>query len=114
MDQSEIAQSALTMLHEQANLLSNITTDKQAARLAQQALGCSVEGLKAHSKGDVVGASMHVSKAAGYLRDSAKLHITTLDDFAPPHVLDLAHLGKAQRLHHDYLDATNEGKKNGR
>jgi hypothetical protein len=56
MDQSEIAQSALTMLHEQANLLSNITTDKQAARLAQQALGCSVEGLKAHSKGDVVGA----------------------------------------------------------
>jgi hypothetical protein len=114
MDQSEIAKSSLTMLGEQANLLASVATHPNAARLAQKALGCSVEGLKAHSKGDVVGASMHASYAAGYLRDSAKLHITTLDDFAPPHVLDLAYLGKAQRLHHDYLDATNEGKKNGR
>ena len=114
MEQEQIAQSALTMLGEQANMLANVTTHGKAAKLAQQAAGCSLAGLTAHSKGDVVGASMHAQKAAGYLKDAAKLHIATLDDFASPMVLDLAHLGKAQELHQSYVDAINEGKKNGR
>jgi hypothetical protein len=113
MEHSEFAKAALMALGEQANLLSGLTTLSKATRLAQKAVGCSTEGLKAHSLGDVVGASMHASKAAGYLRDAAKLHTSTLDDFASPEVLDLAHLGKAQRLHQNYVDAINEGKKNG-
>jgi hypothetical protein len=102
------------MIREQANLLANITQHKDAAKLAQKAVECSTASLKAHSEGDSVGASMLASSAAGHLKDAAKLHITTLDDFAPPMVLDLAHLGKAQELHQSYVDATNEGKKNGR
>jgi hypothetical protein len=57
---------------------------------------------------------MHASEAAGYLKGAAKLHITTLDDFPEPQMLDLAHLGKAQELHQSYVDAINEGKKHGR
>lgn len=114
MEQEQIAQASLNMIREQANLLANITTHGKAAKLAQKAVECSTASLKAHSKGDSVGASMLASSAAGHLRDAAKLHITTLDDFAPPQVLDLAELGKAQELHQSYVDATNEGKKNGR
>lgn len=114
MEPEQIAQSSLNMIREQANLLANITTHGKAAKLAQKAVECSTAGLKAHSKGDSVGASMYASNAAGHLKDAAKLHISTLDDFPEPQVLDLAHLGKAQRLHQDYVDATNEGKKNGR
>jgi hypothetical protein len=114
MDQSEIAKSSLTMMAEQANLLANVATHPKATRLAQKALGCSVEGLKAHSKGDVVGASMHASYAATHLTNAAKLHVSTLDDFPEPQMLDLAHLGKAHSIHRSYVDAINEGKKNGR
>jgi hypothetical protein len=113
MDQSEIAKSSLTMMAEQANLLANVATHPKATKLAQKALGCSVEGLKAHSKGDVVGASMHASYAATHLTNAAKLHVSTLDDFPEPQMLDLAHLGKAHSMHQDYVDAINEGKKNG-
>lgn len=101
------------ILHEQANLLSHVATDKKAQKLAKSALGCAVEGLKAHASGDFTGASMHASQAAGHVRSAAKLHAATLDDYAPPQVLDLAHLGKAQELHQSYVDAINEGKKNG-
>jgi hypothetical protein len=114
MDQSEIAKSSLTMLAEQANLLANVATHPKASRLAQKALGCSIEGLKAHSKGDVAGASMHASYAANHLTDAAKLHVSTLDDFPEPQMLDLAHLGKAHSIHQSYVDSINEGKKNGR
>jgi hypothetical protein len=114
MEQSQIAQSSLEMLGQQSNLLSHITTHPQAAKLAQKASESSLKGLKAHFNGDVVGASMHASEAAGYLKDAAKLHITTLDDFPEPQMLDLAHLGKAQELHQSYVDAINEGKKHGR
>lgn len=114
MEHSEIAKSSLTMLAEQANLLANVATHPKAARLAQKALGCSVEGLKAHSKGDVAGASMHASYAATHLTDAAKLHVSTLDDFPEPQMLDLAHLGKAHSIHNSYVDSINEGKKNGR
>jgi uncharacterized protein YyaL (SSP411 family) len=113
MDVSESAKQSLLRLHEQASIVSGVATDKKAQKLAQSAVGCSVEGLKAHAGGDYTGASMHAAKAAGYLRDSAKLHAATLDDYAPPMVLDLAHLGKAQELHQDYVNAINEGKKNG-
>jgi hypothetical protein len=114
MDQSEIAKSSLTMMAEQANLLANVATHPKATKLAQKALGCSVEGLKAHSKGDVVGASMHASYAATHLTNAAKLHVSTLDDFPEPQMLDLAHLGKAHSIHNSYVDSINEGKKNGR
>jgi hypothetical protein len=106
-------QSSLTMLSEQANLLATVATHPKAVRLAQKALGCSVEGLKAHSSGDYTGASMHASYAAAHLTDAAKLHVSTLDDFPEPQMLDLAHLGKAHSMHQDYVDAINEGKKNG-
>jgi len=110
---AEEAKQSLFGLHEQASILGQLVTDPKAQRMAKSALGCSVESLKAHASGDFTGASMHASKAAGYVKDAAKLHAATLEDYAPPQVLDLAHLGKAQRLHQDYVDAINEGKKNG-
>lgn len=114
MSHSEVAQASLGMIREQANLLANIATHDKAAKLAQKAVECSTAGLKAHSKGDVVGASMYASNAATHLTNAAKLHVSTLDDFPEPQMLDLAHLGKAHSMHQSYLDAINEGKKNGR
>ena len=115
MSENSEAVKALSTIHDQAKTLQvlGVVTDPKAQKLLKSALGCSVEALTAHSKGDVVGASLHASKAAGYLRNSAQLHAKTLDDYAPPMVLDLAHLGKAQELHQNYVDAINEGKKNG-
>jgi hypothetical protein len=92
------------------------STDPKVQRLATLAQRHAAESQAAHDGGDHAGASAHLSSAANYLKDAATMHTGKLSrgDFASPEVLDLAHLGKAQELHQQYVNEINKGKNNGR
>lgn len=107
---------SLIMLGQQARMIQNVTTHKTARKLAGQAVQCATAGLMSHNEGSYDAANLHASKAAAYLKDAAKLHVTTLEDgeTPSPQILDAAHLGGAQKLHEEYVDSVNKGKNNGR
>jgi hypothetical protein len=106
---------SLLQLGQQARAIEYATTHRGARKLAGQAVQCATAGLMSHQDGNFDGANAHAAKAAGYLKDAARLHVGTLVGETPsPQVLDAAHLGGAQQLHQDYVDSINEGKKNGR
>jgi hypothetical protein len=112
---SETAVDSLITLGQQARLIENTATHRTARKLAGQAVQCATAGIQAHNEGAFDSANLHAGKAAEYLRDAARIHAGTLMEETPsPDVLDAAHLGGAQKLHQNYVDAINEGKKNGR
>ena len=109
------AADALMQLGTQARLIETVTPHRVARKLASQAVQCATAGLMAHQDKNYAGASAHAAKAAGYLKDAARLHVGTLDGETPsPQMLDAAHLGGAQQLHQDYVDSINEGRNKGR
>lgn len=103
-------------LGQQARLIQNTTTNAKARKLAGQAVQCATAGIQSHNEGSFDGANLHAGKAAEYLRNAATIHAATLSkgETPSPQVLDAAHLGGAQQIHHDYVAAINEGKNNGR
>jgi len=109
------AADSLISLGQQARALEAVATHPKVSRLAGQAVQCATAGLMSHQDGNYDAANAHAAKAAGYIKDAATIHVGTLNGETPsPMVLDAAHLGGAQKLHEDYVDAINEGKKNGR
>lgn len=106
----------LITLGQQARAIQTITTSPKARKLAAQAVQCATAAIQSHNERAYDGANLHAGKAAGYLRDAATIHAGTLGngEVPSPEILDAAHLGGAQQIHHDYVASINEGKNNGR
>ena len=105
----------IIMIGQQARMIQNITTSRQAKKLARLAVNHATGALMSHNNGEFDGANLRLETAAGYLRDAARIHAGTLEGETPsPEVLDSAHLGGAQKHHQDYVDVINKGKNNGR
>lgn len=108
---------ALIRLGQQARLIENITTSKKARKLAATAVQHATGGLMHHNSGNFDGANRHAGEAADYLHKAVQLHVGTLQgtgETPSPELLDISHLGGAQKMHQEYVDEINEGKNNGR
>lgn len=98
-----LAQAAYTVSPEVA---------KKAATHISQASACIAKSAQAHLANDYTAASMHLRQVAEGLTAGAKILAGAGSEDAE--VLNTAHLGKAFGIHQDYVDAINEGKRNGR
>lgn len=103
-------------MYDSAVRVSGQTGNAKAIRCTNMAMTHAEKAEKAHEAGDLAGANAHLGEAARHLHNAATVHTGTLSrgDFASPEILDLAHLGKAQEVHQNYVNEINEGKNNGR
>jgi hypothetical protein len=103
-------------IHQRARHLATFSQDPKVVRYANLAADHAEKANGAHNTGDTVGASAHLGEAAKYLQSAATLHTGKMNrgDVASPEILDVAHLGKAQELHQNYVDEINKGKNDGR
>lgn len=110
---AEAGQQMSDLGHRIASAAYDVSPDvaKNAAAHISGASQLIAKSAKAHIGNDHAGASMYLRQVADGLTSGAKILAAAGSE--DPEVLNVAHLGKAYGIHQNYVDAINEGKRNG-